>query len=111
MRTEGGKTVGRTDPSFKRRADVTIADEGLKNHLRDAIRFRLAPEILKVFQFNVTRIERYIVACYDSGSGGFFRPSSAMVTSARRLKLGSVRPTVLPPSVRMKPDSLGWPCS
>ena len=30
MRTEGGKTVGRTDPSFKRRADVTIADEGLK---------------------------------------------------------------------------------
>jgi predicted 2-oxoglutarate/Fe(II)-dependent dioxygenase YbiX len=35
---------------------------------------RLAPEILKAFQFHATRIERHIVACYDSGTGGYFRP-------------------------------------
>lgn len=74
MRTEGGKTVGRSDPSFKRRADVQIEDEAVKGHLRDALRFRLAPEIAKVFQFTVTRIERYIVACYDGQTQGFFRP-------------------------------------
>lgn len=73
MRTEHGRTVGRLDASFKRRADVTIADEGLRGHLRDAIRLRVVPEIKKAFQFEVTRIERYIVACYDGTSQGFFR--------------------------------------
>jgi hypothetical protein len=31
------------------------------------------PEIAKAFQFRVTRIERYIVACYDAADGGHFR--------------------------------------
>lgn len=35
---------------------------------------RLTPEIAKAFQFCATRIERHIVACYDSHSGGFFKP-------------------------------------
>ena len=43
---------------------------------------RLAPEILKVFQFEVTRIERYIVACYDAADGGYFRPHRDNTTSA-----------------------------
>jgi hypothetical protein len=34
---------------------------------------RLVPEIGKAFQFRVTRIERYIVACYDAAEGGHFR--------------------------------------
>ena len=34
---------------------------------------RLVPEIAKAFQFRVTRIERYIVACYDAAEGGHFR--------------------------------------
>ena len=38
------------------------------------IRRRLVPEILKVHNFNVTRMERYIVCCYDAGTGGYFRP-------------------------------------
>ena len=74
MRTEDGRTVGRHDASFKRRADVQIADERLRGHLRDAIRLRIVPEIKKAFQFDVTRIERYIVACYDGSSQGFFKP-------------------------------------
>jgi len=31
------------------------------------------PEIRKAFQFETTRIERYIIACYDSAKGGHFR--------------------------------------
>ena len=34
---------------------------------------RLVPEIHKAFQFRATRIERYLVACYDSTTGGHFR--------------------------------------
>jgi predicted 2-oxoglutarate/Fe(II)-dependent dioxygenase YbiX len=32
------------------------------------------PEIKKVHQFDVTRMERYIVCCYDAEEGGHFRP-------------------------------------
>ncbi|MBD2021655.1 2OG-Fe(II) oxygenase, partial [Leptolyngbya sp. FACHB-36] len=35
---------------------------------------RLVPEIFRAFQFQATRIERYIVGCYDAESGGYFRP-------------------------------------
>ena len=35
---------------------------------------RLVPEIHKVFQFQVTRLERYIIACYGADPGGYFRP-------------------------------------
>lgn len=82
MRTEGGRTVGRLDPGFKRRADVAIEDEGLRSAIRDAVRLRIAPEIRKAFQFEVTRIERYIVACYDGASHGFFKPHRDNTTAA-----------------------------
>jgi predicted 2-oxoglutarate/Fe(II)-dependent dioxygenase YbiX len=32
------------------------------------------PEIHKAFQFQATRLERYIVACYEADPGGYFRP-------------------------------------
>jgi hypothetical protein len=32
------------------------------------------PEIHKAFQFLATRMERYIVACYDAQEAGHFRP-------------------------------------
>jgi predicted 2-oxoglutarate/Fe(II)-dependent dioxygenase YbiX len=35
---------------------------------------RLRPEIERAFQFQATRMERYIVSCYDSGEGGYFKP-------------------------------------
>jgi predicted 2-oxoglutarate/Fe(II)-dependent dioxygenase YbiX len=34
---------------------------------------RVVPEILKVHQFQVTRMERYIVSCYAAEDGGHFR--------------------------------------
>lgn len=73
MRTENGRTVGRLDPNFKRRNDVTIEDAALRSALVQHIHARLVPEIKKSFQFTVTRIERYIVACYSAEDVGFFR--------------------------------------
>ena len=35
---------------------------------------RLVPEIARALQFQATRIERYIVACYDAETGGYFQP-------------------------------------
>lgn len=74
MREIDGRTVPILDNSFKRRQDCEIKDEALRNTAMFRVHDRLAPEIYKAFQFQATRIERHIVACYDSLSGGFFRP-------------------------------------
>jgi len=73
MREVDGKTVAIVDPRHKRRADYTIEDEALKKFLQQKIIRRIVPEIEKVHQFKTTRMERYIVACYDSENGGHFR--------------------------------------
>jgi predicted 2-oxoglutarate/Fe(II)-dependent dioxygenase YbiX len=74
MREKDGKTIGILDYSFKRRRDCEIESEETKARFRAYLVRRLVPEITKAFQFRTTRIERYIVACYESKVGGFFRP-------------------------------------
>jgi peroxiredoxin len=73
MREIGGKTVGVHDYGHKRRRDQEIDDASLRKACMVRIHDRVAPEIHKAFQFHATRIERYIVACYDAESGGHFR--------------------------------------
>ncbi|QGZ42433.1 AhpC/TSA family protein [Pseudoduganella flava] len=77
MREVDGKTVGVLESSFKRRQDFTFDAgddfEPLRAAVRARLTRRLVPEIRKAFQFDATRIERYIVACYDGAAGGFFR--------------------------------------
>jgi predicted 2-oxoglutarate/Fe(II)-dependent dioxygenase YbiX len=73
MREVGGRTVGLLDPAHKRRKDHDIQDEEMRAGLRARLARRLIPEIEKAFQFKATRIERYIVACYDAADGGHFR--------------------------------------
>lgn len=74
MREVEGRTVGMMDTSFKRRSDYHI-DEG--DILREQVQARLVrfllPQIERVFQFRASRIERYVVACYDGSDSGFFR--------------------------------------
>jgi predicted 2-oxoglutarate/Fe(II)-dependent dioxygenase YbiX len=72
MRDVGGRTVGVMD-DFKRRRDLLVADETLRAELLARISRRIAPQIARVFQFQVTRLERYLVACYDAETGGYFR--------------------------------------
>lgn len=73
MREVGGKTVAVHDYGHKRRSDKDIMDEALRNACMARIYHRVVPEVYKAFQFNATRIERHIVACYDGASGGHFR--------------------------------------
>jgi predicted 2-oxoglutarate/Fe(II)-dependent dioxygenase YbiX/peroxiredoxin len=68
-----GRTVGVYDPATKKRRDQEIREERLRAALRARITRRIAPEMRKAFQFNPTRIERYIVARYDGAEGGHFR--------------------------------------
>ena len=68
-----GKTVVVFKDNFKRRSDLYLTDDALKTAAKARICRRLVPEIGKAFQFTVTRMERYIVCCYDASSGGFFR--------------------------------------
>jgi len=87
MRDVDGKTVGINDPSHKRRKDAVIESEELQAQFRARLTARLIPEILRAFQFRATRIERYIVACYDSADRGFFRAhrdNTTMGTAHRR---------------------------
>jgi predicted 2-oxoglutarate/Fe(II)-dependent dioxygenase YbiX len=87
MREKDGKTVLVVDHKHKRRSDWTIEDETLKDSLRQRIKRRIVPEIEKAFQFKVTRMERYIVACYDSSVGGHFqahRDNTTKGTAHRR---------------------------
>ena len=74
MREVDGKTVAVHDESHKRRKDALIEDEELKTQCRARIVRRLVPEIKKAFQFEATRMERYLVACYEDTNKGMFRP-------------------------------------
>lgn len=73
MRDVQGKTVEILDPNHKRRRDEEIDNEELRRACMVRFHDRLVPEIKKAFQFHATRIERYIVACYDAETGGHFR--------------------------------------
>jgi hypothetical protein len=74
MSEEEGMTVEKVDFGHKRRRDQDILDESLRTSAMHRIHDCLVPEIQKAFQFRATRIERYIVACYDSVTGGHFNP-------------------------------------
>ena len=80
MRDVDGKTVLMLDPRHKQRRDYTIEDEDLRRQLAVRMNRRLSPALEKAFQFKATRIERYIVACYEPGHG-HFRPHRDNTTS------------------------------
>jgi predicted 2-oxoglutarate/Fe(II)-dependent dioxygenase YbiX/peroxiredoxin len=68
----GGKTTTLSDWRLKRRSDVPVAAPEVRELVRGQIVRRLLPAIEQYFQFRATRMDRYIVACYDSEVGGHF---------------------------------------
>lgn len=74
MVDRSGKTVQIADHSHKQRRDCMIEDEALSKACSLRITNRLVPAIYQAFQFNATRMERYLVARYNSEEGGYFRP-------------------------------------
>jgi predicted 2-oxoglutarate/Fe(II)-dependent dioxygenase YbiX len=86
MREVGGKTVLLTDPHHKMRRDREIADDTMCAELRGRIHARLVPMVKRAFQFEATRMERYIVGAYPAGEGHFrpHRDNTTRGTAHRR---------------------------
>jgi predicted 2-oxoglutarate/Fe(II)-dependent dioxygenase YbiX/peroxiredoxin len=74
MREVDGKTVLLTDPEHKLRRDCTVEDPQLRTLLLQRVRRSIVPMVQRAFQFETTRMERYLVGCYDAGTGGHFGP-------------------------------------
>jgi peroxiredoxin/predicted 2-oxoglutarate/Fe(II)-dependent dioxygenase YbiX len=74
MREIGGMTKAVSDKSFKSRRDHIVTDDRLISEIKQSISRKIIPEIRKAFNFTVTRIERYLIACYDSNEQGHFNP-------------------------------------
>lgn len=73
MRDVGGRTVGVLD-DMKRRRDVLVEDPDLRRLLLSRLDRNLVPMVARALQFRATRLERYLVACYDAQEGGYFLP-------------------------------------
>jgi len=87
MRDVDGRTVGIMD-GMKKRRDVNLKDDAdLRAEIIARIRRAIAPMVRRTFQFDATRIERYIVSCYDAEEGGYFhahRDNQSLATAHRR---------------------------
>jgi predicted 2-oxoglutarate/Fe(II)-dependent dioxygenase YbiX/peroxiredoxin len=82
MREVAGKTVLVHDPEHKRRRDCLIEDMSLIDAAKARIMRRIVPEIAKAYQFQVTRIERFVVARYSAEEEGHFNPHRDNTTKA-----------------------------
>jgi predicted 2-oxoglutarate/Fe(II)-dependent dioxygenase YbiX len=56
----------------KRRTDMVINDTTIRDMMRTRIVRRLIPAIERFFQYKPTRMDRYLVSCYDAEIGGHF---------------------------------------
>jgi peroxiredoxin len=75
MKSDKGLIHAVVDHSVKRRSDCHLPeDHALRKAAAARIKRRMVPEILRVFRFHVTRVERYMVCCYDAAVGGYFKP-------------------------------------
>ncbi len=73
MREVDGKTVLMSDPRHKRRKDCIVTDPDMVKVIQARILRRVKPEIHKVFSFDATRMERYLVGCYAAEDEAHFR--------------------------------------
>ena len=80
----GGKTRTQVDFRLKRRSDVGVVVPEVRTLVRDHVVRRLVPEIERHFQFKATRMDRYIVACYDAEVGGHFHRHRDSVNAGAR---------------------------
>ncbi|MCI4677041.1 2OG-Fe(II) oxygenase [Rhodoblastus acidophilus] len=85
-----GQIVERTDTAYRKRLDYYVADDGALQRCRESLERRLLPLVYRAFQFPTTRIERYLVGCYDATTGGYFgahRDNTAPSVAHRRFAL------------------------
>ena len=85
-----GRTELVVDPHFKVRRDLTLRDRGLVTAVHERIQRRVVPELARAFQFKAAHVERFMVACYEAGEGGWFGPhrdNQGPATAHRRFAL------------------------
>jgi len=73
LRSVDGKTVLVIDDNRKMRRYWEIVADDLRELIAGNVKRHLTLPVQRAFQFRATRMERYIVACYEAGSG-HFRP-------------------------------------
>ncbi len=72
MLDQGGKTQTVVSYNLKRRRDLVIDDPEVRELMRDRVVRRLVPAIERFFQYHPTRMDRYLVSCYEAETGGHF---------------------------------------
>jgi len=90
MRDVDGKTVSVNDPKHKRRDDCIVSDQALRKAVQQRIMRRVVPAVKRSHQFDITRMERYLIGCYDSAVKAHFRPhrdNTTKGTAHRRFAL------------------------
>ena len=90
MRDVDGRTLHLQDHRHKRRRDHVITDIEVIAEARAQIVRRVLPEVLKAYQYNATRMERYIVSCYRAEDGAHFvahRDNTTKGTAHRRFAI------------------------
>jgi peroxiredoxin len=87
MREVDGKTVRMHDHGHKSRRDHIITDNEILRHAQQRFKRTVVPQLLKSYQYNATRMERYLVGCYRAEDGGHFaahRDNTTKGTAHRR---------------------------
>ncbi len=72
MLDKDGKTMTVIDHSMKQRQDFVLYDPVIRSEIRKRITRRVVPMMERFFQYRPTRMDRYLVSCYDSETGGHF---------------------------------------
>lgn len=74
LASSGGQVQARLDPGVKRRRDCAVRDPELVRQIQLRMMRRVVPMLHHATQFTATRLERLLVACYDSKDQGRFGP-------------------------------------
>jgi predicted 2-oxoglutarate/Fe(II)-dependent dioxygenase YbiX len=90
MQEVGGKAVEIFDPAWKRRKDHLIDDATLFDAIKERISRRVGLMMRQAFHFQLTRIERQLIARYSAGDDGHFGPhrdNTVKATEHRRFAM------------------------
>ncbi len=107
-----GNTTTLVDYRLKRRSDLSILVPEVRETIRGQIVRRLVPAIERFFQFSATRMDRYIVACYDSAIGAISIATATTSMSGRNtaaLPSPSTSTTIMTAAIWFFPNSAAVP--
>ncbi len=77
-----GRSQAMLERGFKRRRDCMVKDPELVQQIQLRIIRRVVPDLYRATNFQATRLERLLVACYDSREKGGFGPHRDNVVPA-----------------------------